>query len=796
MLKNYLKIAYRNLKKGGLYSFINIIGLSIGLASVLFIYSFVKQEVSYDKFHEDSERIYRVGYEISMGTGTKIIASSPHRLANELETDFPELEKVIHFSRVYGGEVTYEGKKLREEQLAFVDSSFLELFNFPLIQGNPKTALAQPNQVVISKSMVSKYFNGTDPLGKNIKIQEPYGERDMELIVTGVIEDMPTESHFHLDAMISMSTGNSGGFFPNGLETSWGWDSQYTYIKLPKDRNIEDFRADLLGFGKKHIEGQWFIQFFAQPLESIHLNSKLNSEIEANGDSIYVYIFSIVGIVILLLACVNYMNLATAKAINRSKEVSIRKAVGAARSQIVSQFLGESISYSLIALLVGGLLAEVVVNPVNDIFELNIVIDILHNSQLLLLYVGLGLIVGIISGSYPAFYISRFKPSQVFRSSSKSSSGASALRKILVVVQFSLSIALIILSLVIFDQVEFLKNKNLGAITSQNINIPSTTAISSKIDLFKTELLRNQQIESFTTSSRRLGRDINSGNTYQIENNGEQVSANLSNIFVGFNFLEHFNVEIKAGRHFSENIESDAQVILNESALEALGIDNPDEVIGKQIKSWFTATIVGVIKDFHFEPLHNKIKPMVFAVDPTSVSWITVKISPDKMSETIAHIEDTWKTIETNREFRYSFLDDDLQKLYNAEQRFLGVFTLFVSLAVFIACFGLLGVVTYSISQRLKEIGIRKVLGATVIDITTLMSSDFLKLVIFSNIIAYPIAYFAAKNWLQNFEYQTELNWNIFLIATLAALIIAGLTISITTIKGALTNPTTTLKED
>ncbi|MEQ8476872.1 FtsX-like permease family protein [Fulvivirga sp.] len=794
MLKNYIKIALRNLYKGKVYSLINIGGLSIGLAGALFIYAYVTQELSFDKFHENSGEIYRVGFDVDLGSGKKVIATTGFPVAEQLRVDFPDLEEVIQISRLYDGEVTANGKKVMEERIAFADSLFFEFYSFDLISGSKTSVLDQPNSLVISESMALKYFGSTDVLGKDMLVQEPFGDRDMPMVISGVMKDMPVASHFHIDFLVSM--GTSREFYPESIFESWGWDSQYTYIRLPRALSGDDFNQQLADFSDRLFK-DYNIKFFAYPIEKIHLHSNINSEIEANSNIIYVYIFSVVGIILVLLASVNYMNMSTARAMNRSKEISIRKSVGAARSQIILQFLGEAVITSFLALLLGGLIAELAAAQLESSLGVNVQIDILNDPKLLISFISFGLILGIFSGSYPALYISSFNPAKVLKSGGSNDKSPNALRKVLVLFQFILSSVLIIGSIVVYNQLNFLRSKNLGVQVEQNIVLPPTQAISQRMETFKNKLNEHPRIASVTTSSRRLGVDINSGEYYKIDVNGKMEEARLSNIFVDYNFLNHFEAKIIAGRGFNKNIASDSSaVILNESAAKVFGFQNLNDALNKPIESWFNAHVVGIVNDFHFETIHNRIKPMVFVVDPTSTSWMSIKVKGDRLKQSIDYIQSVWNEFETNREFRYSFLEDNLYNLYQAEERFVKVFTLFVVLALFIACLGLLGLVAYTVSKRLPEIGIRKVLGASVLDIAMLLNKDFLKIVLIANIIAYPLAYFGIQQWLQNFEYRIDMPWLAFIVSTLVIVGVALFTISFNSIKAALLNPVSTLNEE
>jgi len=806
MFKNYLKITIRNLWKDKLYSIINIFGLAIGLASTLLIIVFIQDELSYDKFHRKSENIYRVGYEVSLGVGSKIIVSSPHRLATALKTDFPELENVIHFSRINSGEVKFNEKKFRETRISFVDSAFFDVFDYEFIKGDPETAILHPNTVVITEKIARRYFGEADPIGKIIEIQDEFNGGDMELEVTGIIREMPANSHFHMDLMISMATGQT--VFPQSLYQNWGWDSHYTYVVFPEELDHQVFEKRLVDFGQKHIQGDWFIKFFSQPLTKIHLHSNNNSEIEANGDVSYVYIFSVIAIIIILLATVNYMNLATARSVRRSKEVGVRKAIGAQKIQLVFQFLSESIIIVLISMIIAGILTELSLGFFNKISGKELEITILNNKDILLGLVTLSVVVGLIAGSYPAFFLSSFKPISVLKGTTfRLGSASIIIRKGLVTLQFAMSIGLIIGTIIVYKQLQFLRNKNLGANTDQVVLVPTTQNFNLAYQTARIELLKNSNILNVSASNRRIGRDINSGSQLRTDNdNGEIGEGRISTIYVDYEYLQDYGIELSTGRYFSRDYATDTllTIIFNESAVNALGFTDLDNILGKIIRrggnnssNAVVGQVVGVVRDFHFEALYNKIKPMVFFLWPDrGMNWINIRIASSDIPETIKSIEKVWKQFEPNREFRPTFLDQNLKETYKAEERFLAVFGIFSGLAIFIACLGIFGLASFSAAQRAKEIGIRKVMGASVSNISILLTTDFLKLVLVANLIAWPLAFLAMNNWLENFPYQVDKNLSIFFLAAIISALIAFITVIFQSVKAAVINPVDSLKSE
>ncbi len=799
MVRNYFKIALRTLWKDKFYSAVNVIGLAIGLACSLIILVFLQHELSYDNFHPNADRIYRVGFDVSLGVGSKSIASTSHRLGPTLETDFPELEEVIHFSRVFQGEVQHDNIKFRETRMSFVDSAFFDFFSYEFIKGNPESVAVGPNQVVITEKVASRYFGEEEAIGKLLTIQHPYGSEDIEAVVAGVIREMPANSHFHMDVMISMATGES--VFPRSLYSSWGWDSHYTYVRLPENLDPTEFQSRLLDFGSSHIEGDWFIKFFAQPVADIHLRSNKNSEIETNSDFRYIYIFSAVAIIILTLAAVNYMNLATARSIKRMQEVGIRKALGAFRQQLVAQFLGESLMLVLLAMIISGFIAELSMEFFSGLAGRTIELDLLTDLNLFLTFSITALALGLISGSYPAFFVSSYKPAIVLKGGKQGNSGRAALlRKILVTTQFALSIGLIIGTALVYNQWTYLRDKDLGVQVDQVLLVPATRDVRREYASVKQELSVLSSIKGVTTTNKQLGRDINNAGNIKTENDtGEIGDARISAVYGDYDFLSFHNATLVAGRFFSQEYASDTlrTIIMNVKATEALGFKDPANAVGRVIRQGGSNSsnrvighVVGVVEDFHFEQLYNEIKPITFFLWPErGLGYLSIKIEEGKTQQALSEIEAIWAKYETQRGFRYFFLNEELQSTYVTEAQFFTMFSIFSGLAIFTACLGILGLASFSATQRMKEIGIRKVLGASSANISLLLTKDTLKLVVISNIVAWPIAYFGISNWLSSFAYRTDIQITPFLVASVLAVIVAFLTVISQSLRAASRNP-------
>jgi len=579
-------------------------------------------------------------------------------------------------------------------------------------------------------------------------------------------------------------------------------------VVFPEKLNRQVFEKRLVDFGQKHIQGDWFIKFFSQPLTNIHLHSNNNSEIEANGDISYVYIFSVIAIIIILLATVNYMNLATARSVRRSKEVGVRKAIGAQKIQLVFQFLSESLIIVMMSMIIAGILAELSLGFFNKISGKELEIAMLDNKEILFGLVSLSVVVGLIAGSYPAFILSSFKPISVLKGTTfRLGSASIIIRKGLVILQFAMSIGLIIGTIIVYKQLQFLRNKNLGANTDQVVLVPTTQNFNLAYQTARIKLLINPNILNVSASSRRIGRDINSGSQLKTDNDkGEIGEGRISTIYVDYEYLQDYGIELSTGRYFSRDYATDTllTIIFNESAVNALGFTDIDNILGKVIRQGgnnssnaVVGQVVGVVKDFHFEALYNKIKPMVFFLWPNrGMNWINIRIASSHIPETIRSIEKIWKQFEPNREFRPTFLDQNLRESYQAEERFLNVFGIFSGLAIFIAGLGLFGLASFTTTQRTKEISIRKVMGASVTNISVLLTTDFLKLVFAANIIAWPLAYFAMHNWLENFPYQTGINPSIYLISAIISAIIAFITVIFQSVKAAVVNPVDSLKSE
>jgi len=804
MLKNYLRTAYRNLIKHPSYSFINIAGLAIGLACCFLIALYIFDEMSYDRFHKKANQIYRIGINANLNGKEFIVPFSSPPVADALFTEFPEVKKATRLYRELEEPyiaIKYEEKNFNETRFFYADANFFEVFTIPFLKGNSDTALSQPNSIVMTQSASKRYFGNEDPLGKTIKVN------DVDFLITGVAQDLPHNSHFHFDFLAS--------FITLDFSKNQGWlnNALYTYILLqdnfPPDR-LEGKFADLVrkyaGPQFQALMGQAFHEFlasgnryglFMQPLTDIHLHSNMGFELEANSDIKYIYIFSATALIILLLACINFMNLATARSAGRAREVGVRKVLGSKRPQLIRQFLTESVLVCFIAAFFAAFLVRMILPAFNKFLGRPLGLGYFDQWYILPALALAVAVLGILAGTYPAFVLSAFYPANVLKGSSTSNKGGRSplLRNGLVIFQFTISIILLISTMVVRNQLDYVQNKKLGFNKEQVLIIHGADGLSKHMEAFKQELLQNPSIVRSAASNTLLGTKFDMPVIIP-EGAPKEEYYSVSGLRVDADFAETMQMEMVEGRFFAKDNSSDLQaVVLNETAITALGLKNP---IGKRV---FIATgikqlmpIIGVIQDFHFESLHTSIKPMAMFFQPEMANFLSVRIQTNNLEKTLGFVEEKWKSFAPDRPFTSSFLDRDFDRLYRAERQVGQIFFIFSLLAVFIACLGLFGLTAFTASQRTKEIGIRKVHGASVSSIILMLSKDFTKWVLLANIIAWPVAYFAMAKWLQNFAYRTHLEWSVFVLSGLIALIIAVLTVSYQSIKAARANPIDSLR--
>ncbi|MFQ5641687.1 MAG: ABC transporter permease, partial [bacterium] len=791
MLKNYFKMALRNLKKHKGYSIINIFGLAIGMTCFLFIVLYVQKELSYDRFHENAERIYRIATESKTNDRISRNAGTQHPLAPVLRQDFPEFEVTGRFYFYEKALVEANGKKIYATQFAFAEPQFLQIFSFPLLLGDSHETLRQPNTVVVSQAAARMYFGEENPVGKRLRF-----ENSMDFTIVGVAKDVPTNSHLSFDFLASYDnvTRDVVGFDPD----QWGaFFGVYTYTLLPPETNVAVLEQKMSTVMNQHGSHAPSISRrpFLQALTDIHLRSHINDELGVNNHVSNLYILSTIGFFVLLIACINFMNLATARSVRRAKEVGVRKVFGALRAQLVRQFLSESILFAFFALFVSLVLIEFMLPFFNALIGKSLTFTYANHFSALAIMLCLALVVGVISGIYPAFVLSGFRPVDAVKGMQANTRRARSpqfLRRVLVVAQFSISIVLITGTIIMQKQRDFFGSANLGFDKELNVVIPmSDNSVTKQYKMIRSEWLTYPRIRGITASMEApIGENDFETSLYPRGADGkERFGINLN--FVDDNYLSHFGLTLLAGRNFSPELSTDAKraMIVNESTLKKLGIVEPEDAIGKVYRiglNRIDAEVIGVVKDFHIASLHDEIEPLVMMYWPDFFNAFSVKIRAKDIVETIAYLEESWSKFAPEFPFQYQFLDDYIAGLYQAEEQSQRIVNTFSLIAILITCLGLLGLASFTAEQRTKEIGIRKVLGATVSNITAMLSKDFVKPVLLANLIAWPVAWYVMTKWLQDFAYRIDIGWWIFALAGGLALVIALLTVSTQAIRAAL----------
>jgi putative ABC transport system permease protein len=780
MLKNYFKIAFRNLWKSKVFSFINIAGLGMGLACSILIMLWVTDELRYDTFHKNAGELYRVVENQHYENGSDFpVAVTPGPLGALMQSSFPEIEHITRLQFMQGI-FRYEDKMFRENNFVFADSSFFSMFSFPFVKGNAATAFNEPNSIVLTEKMAKKYFGNEDPLGKTILIKI-FSQESFK--VTGVLTDLPSQTHLNfIDFVLPFHYAKKNFSWVATMDNN----CVYTYVQLKKGISLQNYNQKIDSFLIRH-SGQTNTDLYLQPLTSIYLHSNFTADFVAPGSVQYLYIFSAVALLVILIACINFMNLSTARFARRAKEVGIRKVIGALRKNIIYQFLGESIFMSLLAFAVAILLVMLVTPAFNILSGKTISLNALSASQILLILV-IVLLTGIIAGTYPAFFLSSFKPVKVLKGIFVQGSRGFSFRKVLVVSQFIISVVLITGTLIISKQLEYIRNKRLGYDKENIVSVPA----SENYEAFKNELLENPSIGSVTMTNNSLTYISNSSSGWEWEGKDPNKKILFHQLAVGYDFFETFGMKMLQGRTFSKDYAADtsSSYIINEEALRQMKLALP---IGKRLSD---GKIIGVVQDFNFKSVHNKIEPIVIMCKPQECYLTFIKIKPNHLKDGMADIEKTWKPFNAQNPYEYVFLDQQLDKLYAPEQRTGTIFKWFASLAIFISCLGLFGLISYAAEQRTKEIGIRKVLGASVANIVNMLGKDFLKLVLIANIIAWPVAWWVMHNWLNDFAYRITIEWWVFVVAGLTAIIIAIVTISFQAIKAAIANPVKSLRTE
>jgi putative ABC transport system permease protein len=802
MIKNYFKIAIRNIIKNKTYSLLNIIGLAIGVMAFIMIMLYVRYELSFDHYSSNTDQIYRVTTKGSLN-GDFVSAVSPAPVGPAFVEEIPG---VLNFTRVrnFGFPVIrYNEKVFSEERWFTTDSSFFEVFDIPLIQGDAKTALKEPNTVVLTKSTAERYFGAEDPMGKILN-----SDRRRDYVVTGVIEDPPANTHFHYDFLGTLMT------YPDQANDGiWVNTNFYTYLLLdknvPPDQVESEFPGMVLKYAGPQIEQFLGVSweklveqgasygFYLQRLADIHLHSHNDDEVEQNGNLLYVKIFSVVALFILVIACINFMNLATARSTKRAREVGVRKTLGSKRSQLIQQFLTEAVLLSLISFIIAVLLVKLLLPLYNIVGGFQLELNLFSDPIVLPALIILMLLVGVISGSYPAFYLASFNPVKVLKGSSASKGHKSWLRSGLIIFQFTISITLFTGTMVIYNQLKFIQNKDLGYDKQDVVIVEKTDDIGVSINSFKEDLKQYPQIISVSNSNSLIGHNFGGG-VRPIQGEPAENALMYNQFATDDSYAETYGLEMAKGRFFSYDRPADSIcAVINETAARALGFDDPigRAFVNMDPENQFLIPIVGVVKDFHLQSLHWEIRPMLLLPFRDGFGRYTaVKIASEDVQGTLKYIEDVWKKYAIDQPFEYTFLDDDFDQLYLAEERTRKIVTIFTTLALFIASLGLFGLSSFIAEQRTKEVGIRKVLGASVPNIYLLLSKDILKLVAIATIISWPITYMTMNRWLENFAYRIEFNQLLFIISGAIAFIIAQATVTTQALKAANSDPVKALK--
>ncbi|MGV3600802.1 MAG: ABC transporter permease [Dyadobacter fermentans] len=788
MLKNYFKIAWRNIVRQKAYSLLNIAGLSIGMACSILILLWVQNELSYDRFHPRAEQLFR----LTCSAGDFRAAVSAAGMARGLKSELPQIKNGLRISKWAPKLVEVGDKKLEEKRVIYADSNFLDFFTFPLLAGNKATALQDPGGILITEEMAMKYFNTRQAMGKTIRM-----DNKDNFTVAGVLANTPPNSHLQFDFLIPMKTLARTSF--DLQNDSWNNFVFYTYLELDAQTAASSSARDKLikqMFSVFKSHGPTIqLDFELQRVTDIHLHSNYQLDVAGHGNIQYVNVFFVVAIFILVVACINFMNLATARSERRAKEVGLRKVVGANRYQLVFQFLGEALIFSFLSLVIAIGLVYLLLPVFQMLAEKNLTIQLL-DGKLLLSLIGIAMLTGLLSGSYPALFLSGFAPVKVLKGKMKVAGGNLLFRNALVVTQFVVAIVLLVGTAVVYKQLHFIKNRNLGFDKSNLLYLPMNGDLWAKQQALKSMLAQNQLTENFTVIS-SLPTGLESG-TVDVVWDG-QTSRNqvvFPSLDVDENFISVFKTEVLAGRGFEKRFTGDSSAfMINERAMQIVGM-NIGNAVGKNLSLGDQkGTIIGVVKDFHFKSLQYAMEPLILRLN----KWggvAMIRTNAGKNEQTIAALEKINHQLNPAFPFQFGFLDKDLDNLYRSEQQMGSIFNLFAGLAIFISCLGLYGLSAFMAEQRTKEIGVRKVLGATVAGVVGLLSQDFLKLICIAIVIASPIAWYAMNQWLQGFAYQTTLEWWVIALAAVLATGIALFTISFQSIKAALMNPVKSLRSE
>lgn len=798
MIQHYLLVAYRAFRKNKVYSLLNIFGLTIGITCSLIIFLYVYDELTYDHNHTKRENIYRLnaGYHLPNNGAFEEYATAGPVVGTVLAKDFPEILQTVRIQRLSNRVVEKPGSdNLNYETFFAADSNFFKVFTMPFIAGDPETALLEPKTLVITRKMAEKYFDRVDVVGESLRL--PNDSADLK--ITGVVEDYPSNTHIKFDFIISVETYQTVGHPYMQSWWSFGW---YTYLEVEPKADIAALEEKIKFISRKYIpneeDGSGYKQEYALiPLSKIHLYSDLRNEMETNARASYVSIFMLIGIFILVIACINFMNLATARSAMRAKEIGLRKVAGAVRPQLIGQFLGEAFLMTSLAVVLSVAAVYLLLPVVNDFSGKNL--QLFFGSFFWLALGGVTLFVVLLAGSYPSLFLSAFKPVDTLKGNFRSSAKGNTLRKTLVIFQFAISVFLIGGTLIITNHLQYIRSINLGFDRERIVVIPTRFATNAAVDfkILKNELLNNSSIAAATLSSRVPGKEMGN-NVVRLGWDENATWSDMRFVTVDHDFVKTYNLQVLEGRSFAEEFPSDLEqgFLVNESGMRRLGFSKPSEAIGQKV--WWQnrkGMIIGVLKDFHFMSANVGVEPFLMAMNTGfSVGYLSFKVTSGDLDKTLASVKESFDTVMPDRIFEYTFLDDEFDMQYKAEDRFMAVFMFFAVTAILIACLGLYGLAMFMSELRMKEVGIRKVLGASDRSLLILLTSDFVKLVFISIVLAVPLTWWAMERWLTTFPYREKINVMMFIWAAMAAIAIALLTVSYQAWKSSRTDPVRSIR--
>lgn len=790
MIKNLIKTATRHIVKHFGYSILNILGLTLGISSALFLVIYVSDEVSYDRYHEKADRIYRVSSKITEPDDqfTWVVAQIP--FGPQVVQDYPEVQSFVRFINMPRAMYKYEDKEFNEENFYYVDSTLFDIFTYPVIKGDVRSAIREPNKIVLTERIAERYFGGTDPVGKTLTT----GNTTFE--VTGVIKDVPFNSHFRFDAVASRNN------LPKQLGT-WGNFGVFTYLLFPENFDIKPFETKIQAMYDAYMKpifeaSKVKVEYILEPITKIHLYSTKAGEPEPTGSITYVYIFGIVALFLVLIAAMNYMNLSTARSAGRAREVGMRKVVGSHRGILILQFLAESTIFTVISLILSVIILMILLPKFNLLAGKSFNLSVLNSPSVLLTILGVILIVGFVGGSYPAFFLSRFSPVTVLKGEITQGSAGSLFRKILVVIQFTVSVVMIICTLVVFRQLNHLKTMDQGFNQKNVVGLQLNQGMAQKYPVLKQALTDNPEIKFVAATDTPVGEG--SGKLlFNVETDQGMTPRGVNFAVVDHDFTEALGITIVKGRDFQEDMPSDTLtgVVVNETFVKRMGWAEP---IGKRIEvgdqNTLRARVVGVMKDYHQTGMYNEIESLLLAYRTSNLPVVYIKIADENIQQTLSFIEAKWKEIFPDQPYSYTFLSERFNRQFEADEKRGFIFTLFTILAILIACLGLFGLASYTVEQRTQEIGIRKVFGASESTILRLIAKDFLVLVLTGVVIAIPVAYYFMNNWLQNYVYKTRISAFLLIIAALLTLVITFITVSYKAYQAAIMNPANSIKTE